>query len=120
MMILEPAKPINAMSPTEPQLRIATANGNVQLKTKLGVDISNHILWGGAIGFDSRPASDYLQSSRVILYNETLWSEEFHIFEMIWSINKLQLKVDGLKYFEEELMNVPRNTPVSNSLKSQK
>ena len=113
MIILEPAQPVNSRSPTEPQIRIASAAGNENLKTISGIDVSGHVLWGGAVGFDARPASDYLQSNRVTLYNETLWSAEYHTYELIWSINKLVLKVDGQRYFEEDLYDVPRGIPVS-------
>ena len=94
------------------QIRIASANGNQFLKTKDEKDISGHILWGGLTGADSRELKERIHAGRKIMYNEQLWSNDYHTYEIVWNPDDITLRVDG-QLFEKKNIELPADSPVS-------
>ena len=94
------------------QIRIASASGNQFLKTQDEKDISGHILWGGTTGNDPRELKNRIHEDRSILYNEELWSDAYHTYEIVWTSNQIELRVDG-KTFERKNIELPTNSAVS-------
>lgn len=110
--MLEPVKAFENPSLAMGQIRIASTTGNADLKTQADKDISGHILWGGATGFNPNVYDDRTGANRSIKYNEKLWADDFHTYELTWSSNKLALKVDGELYDDRQERNLPTNKPV--------
>lgn len=106
VLMLEPTDTRSSM-----QIRIASANGNAELKTRTGKDISGHVLWGGITGLNPNSLEDRINENTATKYSRDLWSTRFHTYELTWSPNRIVLTVDG-DVFEDRQINLPRDTPV--------
>lgn len=98
------------------QIRVASAVGNENLTTRRGKDISGKILWGGTVVTSSNSVPTEQnnfnqQEQRGIKYNDDQWSKKFHVYELLWSPNRIVLKVDGEKY-EDKIVELPNDNPV--------
>lgn len=95
------------------RIRIASANGNTELSTFDGRDVSGKLLWGGITGLNWESQNDNQDNAyKASRHNSKLWADEYHNFEMIWSPDKIVLKVDGQTYFDKQVF-LPKNTPVT-------
>lgn len=111
LLLLEPVKNYEGSSVETLQIRIASSSGNPVLKRNDGTDISGHILWGGITGLDPQNPKDHINENVATKYNRELWSDNFHVFELIWSPGRIALKVDGQGY-DDKRVSLPRDTPV--------
>lgn len=91
------------------QIRLASSAGNSDLKQD-GSDIGGHLLWGGITGLKPQNFANH-QQNRAMIYNQELWSDNYHVYELIWSPGRIVLKVDGQIYGDKRV-NLPKDTPV--------
>ncbi|XP_076284209.1 beta-1,3-glucan-binding protein 1-like [Lasioglossum baleicum] len=83
---------------------IAHSFGNPTLITDDMKDISNHLLQGGA--YVTNVEKNNLQDNRIDLpskSSDTLWSDDYHVYELEWRRERLNLKVDGEQYGEQRV-----------------
>ncbi|KAL7291339.1 hypothetical protein TKK_0014939 [Trichogramma kaykai] len=91
-------------------IRVASSAGNVDLRSKDGLDISGHVLWGGVVEQDNRQQFQRVNEFRSTKVGENPWSDAYHTYELIWTLDRISLKVDGQVY-DERSVNVPNDTP---------
>lgn len=94
---------------------IVHSNGNSVLMSQDGNDLSGHFLLGGAHATDINshvPHDNKLNLPKK--KSETLWSDEYHVYDLEWKPNQIIVKVDGVEYGQQ---NVPGlyDIPVSNN-----
>lgn len=77
------------------QLRIAFARGNGNLMNRNGSSIDGRTLYGGAI---LSTMSSLREKFLVQTTQNKHFSDDFHVYSLIWSDRKLELKVDGREY----------------------
>lgn len=92
-------------------MRVASSSGNAVLRSFDGDDLSGYILRGGAVtptlakaGFAFSPDSNATGGE--------LWSNDFHVYELIWQRDRITLKVDGNRYALGATPIVAANQPV--------
>ncbi|NP_001155149.1 gram-negative bacteria binding protein 1-2 precursor [Nasonia vitripennis] len=110
LLLLEPVNNYEGSSMETLQIRIASSAGNPVLRRSDGTDISGHILWGGVTELDPQNPKDHIDANRGTKYNRQLWSDNYHVYELIWSPDRIVLKVDGQGY-QDKRVNLPRDTP---------
>ncbi|KAG6801368.1 gram-negative bacteria-binding protein 1-2 precursor [Apis mellifera caucasica] len=84
---------------------IVHSNGNSVLMSQDGNDLSGHFLLGGAHATDINshvPHDNKLNLPKK--KSETLWSDEYHVYDLEWKPNQIIVKVDGVEYGQQ---NVP-------------
>ncbi|XP_058809036.1 beta-1,3-glucan-binding protein 1-like [Phymastichus coffea] len=105
--------PLLMLEPTSardlPQIRVASANGNPELRTATGKDISGHVLWGGVTCGPSQWGARF-NGSTVAKFNNDLWTDRFHTYEMTWSPDRVVLRVDG-EIYDNRNHDLPSDTP---------
>ncbi|XP_066585294.1 beta-1,3-glucan-binding protein 1-like [Prorops nasuta] len=90
------------------EIRIASSSGNEQLTSLEGTDLSNHILWAGALIIDTVNRQDPRYTNRTSFprkYSRSFWSEDYHVFEIEWSPIRIVSKVDGIIYGQQESLS---------------
>ncbi|XP_076659274.1 beta-1,3-glucan recognition protein 1 [Halictus rubicundus] len=83
---------------------IAQSFGNPTLITEDKQDIGNHLLQAGAQV--SNVDNNDLQNNRIDLPSKSsgsLWSDDYHVYELEWRHERLILKVDGEQYGEQRI-----------------
>ncbi|XP_017759246.1 PREDICTED: beta-1,3-glucan-binding protein 1-like [Eufriesea mexicana] len=83
---------------------IALATGNPSLKSQNGQDLSGHILLGGAHVTDINQQS--IKDNQLRLPNiisNTLWSSNYHVYDLEWRSGRISVKVDGEQYGEQQV-----------------
>ncbi|XP_076645519.1 beta-1,3-glucan-binding protein 1-like isoform X2 [Halictus rubicundus] len=83
---------------------IAHSFGNPTLITEDRKDIGNHLLQAGAQV--SNVDNNDLQNNRIDLPSKSsgsLWSDDYHVYELEWRHERLILKVDGEQYGEQRI-----------------
>ena len=91
---------------------VAFTAGNPSLTSKNGEDISGRVLIGGAHVTDrsqnlQKDNRDHLPSK----HSNSLWSNEYHVYELSWRNDRIWMKVDGDLYGEQGLPAIC-DTPV--------
>ncbi|OXU21136.1 hypothetical protein TSAR_005182 [Trichomalopsis sarcophagae] len=109
LLLLEPARNMPGSPLEAVQIRIASSAGNTELRLRDGSDIGGHLLWGDITGLNPQKSENHNQN-RPIIYNQELWSDNFHVYELIWSPGRIVLKVDGQVYGDKSV-NLPSDTP---------
>lgn len=78
-------------------IRVASSAGNSVLRSLDGDDLSGHVLRGGAISPNPEKTGFTFQpyDNKTIVQ---LWSNDFHLYELIWQRGRITVKVDGKIY----------------------
>lgn len=114
MLWLEPLDREGALSRDDVmfcfQMRVASAVGNIELRSSNQEDLSGHILRGGFLSHTVLHTTDV---SNLLTNDSTkskpsnqLWSDDFHLFEMEWRPEAIISKVDG-EIFGEMKFDTP-------------
>lgn len=93
------------------EIRIASSVGNENLTTSNGENVSGRILVAGGLS-GSLSESNADSTNRMALprrVSNKLWSDDFHIFEIVWKQGVIVVKVDGVEY-GEQTVDVSFNT----------
>lgn len=86
------------------EIIIAHSAGNPSLQTQDGQDLSGHVLRGGGFMITS---SDHNKQHN--LWNlsakksSSLWSDSYHVYDLVWEPGKVTIKVDNEQYGEQQL-----------------
>lgn len=83
-------------SPVE--MRVVSSTGNSVLKTADGRDVSGHMIWGGIVNPSILKRNEPLDSGKSTRFSDTLWSDNFHDYELEWRPRSVILKVDNVQY----------------------
>lgn len=83
------------------EIRIASSNGNAELRTPNNEIISGRVLRAGGLSvtISEGNSSDY--SSLPNRASSKLWSDDYHVFEIEWKSGLVRTKVDGVQYGEQ-------------------
>lgn len=85
------------------EIRIASSVGNEELNSPQNETISGRILTAGGLTI-SLNESNAQNINRMTLpkrQSGTLWSDDFHNFEIEWKSGLIVVKVDGVQYGEQ-------------------
>ncbi|XP_014607377.1 PREDICTED: beta-1,3-glucan-binding protein 1-like [Polistes canadensis] len=91
---------------TQPVIRIASASGNSHLRSVHSTDLSGHVLSAG--GLKSLPVSEGPYASRSELLHRSmnsLWSDDFHVYEIEWRDDRILAKFDNTIFGEQRIDN---------------
>ncbi|XP_031843281.1 beta-1,3-glucan recognition protein 1 [Nomia melanderi] len=83
---------------------IANSLGNPLLVTTSKRDIGGHLLQGGAHAVNVQ--GNTAQDNRMQLPTKTLdslWSDDYHVYELEWGNGYIVLRVDGVQYGEQKV-----------------
>ncbi|KAI4480949.1 hypothetical protein M0804_010046 [Polistes exclamans] len=103
---LEVANKNNQEEWTQPVIRIASASGNPHLRSVHVTDLSGHVLSAG--GLKSLPVSEGPYASRSELLHRSmnsLWSDDFHVYEIEWRDDRILAKFDNTIFGEQRIDN---------------
>ncbi|KOC61578.1 Beta-1,3-glucan-binding protein [Habropoda laboriosa] len=95
---------------------VAHSNGNAVLRSSEGYDLSGYVLWGGAHAINIGQSK--IQDNRASLPTKTsnsLWSDDYHVYDLVWRSGRITVKVDGEQYGEQKVPAL-YDTPVSINL----
>lgn len=98
MLSLEPFK---SHLPEEQRvsMRVGLSPGNPSLNSTEGNDLSGHVLRGGYVTQTyGRTEVSYFPPGVATLQDNHYWSDDFHVYEIIWQQEQMILKVDGNAY----------------------
>lgn len=85
------------------EIRIASSVGNEELRTPEGETVNGRILAAGGLSVSANE-SNAQSIDRMTLpkrQSSKSWSDDFHIFEIIWKSGLIVVKVDGVQYGEQ-------------------
>lgn len=91
---------------TQPVIRIASASGNSHLRSVHSTDLSGHVLCAG--GLKSLQMDEGPYSSRSDLLRRStssLWSDDFHVYEIEWRDDRILAKFDNTIFGEQRIDN---------------
>ncbi|XP_012259435.2 beta-1,3-glucan-binding protein-like [Athalia rosae] len=91
------------------QLRVASVNGNADLRDITGVNVGNRVLQAGAVISPVGPIRSDTMSEKSA---NNLWSDDYHIFEINWTPNEISVKVDGEVYGTKTNPAEPHKTEI--------
>lgn len=78
-------------------MRVASSPGNPSLTLSDNQEIGGRVLRGGAVILSTqRPEFFFFPKGNAT--STDLWSDDFHVYELIWKKNELVMKVDGNVY----------------------
>ncbi|XP_029038992.2 beta-1,3-glucan-binding protein-like [Osmia bicornis bicornis] len=86
------------------EIIIAHSVGNPSLQSKDGKDFSGHLLQAG--GYAVSKDNQNKQNNRLNLLSKnssSLWSDSYHVFDLIWKPGQVVVKVDNEQYGEQQL-----------------
>lgn len=93
---------------------LAYTVGNPELTNADGKDISGHVLFSGAHVVNlTQLNSQYSNRAHLpVTTSNTLWSDDYHVFDLVWTNRELTVSIDGVLFGQQ---NLPTwyNTPVS-------
>ncbi|XP_076639542.1 beta-1,3-glucan recognition protein 1 [Colletes latitarsis] len=104
LLTLESANSLNVNRTSYSVVLIGHSFGNPMLRSHDGIDISGHVLIGGA--FETNLNQIIHHNTRFNLPLRTsskLWSEEYHVYELEWKSGIISVKVDGERYGEQSV-----------------
>ncbi|XP_054015580.1 beta-1,3-glucan-binding protein 2-like [Hylaeus anthracinus] len=105
--------PLISLESTEPRsedkkfycdILVAHSVGNPTLTTHNDEDISGRVLLGGAFAINLD--QHLLQDNRMDLPMKTsssLWSDDYHVYELEWKSGSVSVKVDGEQYGQQQV-----------------
>lgn len=88
---------------THYQIRLASTAGNAQLNTAEGVDISGHVLWAGVVATNVQEGRVQATNRMTLpkVNSNSLWANDYHVYELEWKPGSVTVKVDGRQYGEQ-------------------
>lgn len=92
---------------------IAHAVGNPSLRSQNGLDLSGRNLLGGAHATNME--QQFHHDNQLNLPRKTsdsLWSDDYHVYDLEWKSGRVTVKVDGEQYGEQKVPAL-YDTPVS-------
>lgn len=95
------------------EIRIASSVGNEELTTPEGETVNGRILAAGGLSVFANE-SNAQSIDRMTLpkrQSSKSWSDDFHIFEIIWKSGLIVVKVDGVQY-GKQTVNASFGKPV--------
>ncbi|XP_015186521.1 PREDICTED: beta-1,3-glucan-binding protein 1-like [Polistes dominula] len=89
---------------TQPVIRIASASGNSNLRSVHNTDLSGHVLTAGGLKPFQTSQTPYSSRSD-LLHRSTnsLWSDDFHIYEIEWRDDRILAKFDNTIFGEQKI-----------------
>ncbi|KAI4503745.1 hypothetical protein M0802_001148 [Mischocyttarus mexicanus] len=97
---------------TQPVIRIASASGNSHLRSVHGTDLSGYVLNAGGLKRVETSTGPYSSRSD-LLHRSTgsLWSDDYHVYEIEWRDDRILAKVDKTIFGEQRLDDTSFNQP---------
>lgn len=85
------------------EIRIASSVGNEELRTTDNKNIGGRILRAGGLitSVNDRDAPTSSRSNLPKRPSSKSWSDDYHIFEIVWKSGLIIVKVDGVQYGEQ-------------------
>ncbi|CAK9833822.1 Beta-1,3-glucan-binding protein 1 [Anthophora retusa] len=95
---------------------VAHSNGNPVLRSPEGYDLSGYVLLGGAHALNI--GQNKIQDNRASLpakISNSLWSDDYHVYDLEWRSGRITVRVDGEQYGEQKVPAL-YDTPASINL----